>query len=159
MRGPTALPLLACVQVVVTGAGGRTGGLIVKKLLEEKDKFSSVTGTVRSKSSGSSKLASDGLQESSIVQFDLSAAAAAADDPANPAAAELAAVLRDADVLIICTSGVPQIKYASLIGVIAGRLVGRKSMPGFTWKQGQRPEQVSGARADEYWRVLNLLLS
>lgn len=40
-------------------------------------------------------------------------------------------------------SGVPQIKYSSLIGVIAGRLVGRKNMPGFSWKQGQKPEQVN----------------
>jgi hypothetical protein len=40
------------------------------------------------------------------------------------------------------TSGVPQIKYSSLFGVIAGRLIGRKNMPGFTWKKGELPEQV-----------------
>jgi hypothetical protein len=39
-------------------------------------------------------------------------------------------------------SGVPQIKYSSLFGVIAGRLIGRKNMPGFTWKKGELPEQV-----------------
>jgi hypothetical protein len=42
----------------------------------------------------------------------------------------------------VAASGVPQIKYSSLFGVIAGRLIGRKSMPGFTWKKGELPEQV-----------------
>ena len=126
------------LQVVVTGAGGRTGGLIVKQLLEQKDKFTTVVGTVRSKASA--KL--EGLDDDHIVEFDLAAAAAAADDASNPAAAALAAALQGADALVIATSAVPQIKLGSLFGVIAGRLVGRKSMPGFTWKQGQAPEQV-----------------
>jgi hypothetical protein len=46
----------------------------------------------------------------------------------------------------VTVSGVPQIKYSSLFGVIAGRLIGRKNMPGFTWKKGELPEQVR-------WRV------
>ena len=72
-----SLPPNACAwpQVVVTGAGGRTGALVVKKLLERKDKFDTIA-TVRSKSSGS-KLVASGLPESALFEFDLAAAAAA----------------------------------------------------------------------------------
>ncbi|KAI8465986.1 MAG: isomerase [Monoraphidium minutum] len=139
------------MKVVVTGAGGRTGGLAVKALLSQPDKFSSVYGTVRSKAAAGAKLATDlGLPEANIVEFDLAAAAAAAagggegaaGGGGGAAAAALEVALAGADALVIATSAVPQIKYSSLIGVIAGRLVGRKSMPGFTWKQGQTPEQI-----------------
>lgn len=132
------------MKVVVTGAGGKTGGLIVKKLLKQPDRFTSVVGTVRSKASAGS-LVTEGLPESSVVEFDLAAAVEAAVDSSgggNPALAGFTEALQGADAVVIATSGVPQIKYSSLIGVIAGRLVGRKSMPGFTWKQGQLPEQI-----------------
>lgn len=135
---------------MVTGAGGRTGGLIVKKLLEDKERIQSVKGTVRSKKAPLPKqLADAGLTEADVIEFDLAAAAEAANSSikANTAAADLVEALPDADVLVIVTSAVPQIKYSSLIGVIAGRLVGRKSMPGFTWKQNQLPEKVSGLRS------------
>jgi hypothetical protein len=142
--------VLLLLQVVVTGEGGRTGGLIVKQLLSDKDKYSTVNATVRSKKTASALL-SAGLADEDVIEFDLAAAAAAAEGAAAAAAAEgaeantarLAEALKGADVLVICTSAVPQIKYSSLIGVIAGRLVGRKNMPGFTWKQGQNPEKVN----------------
>eukprot|EP00775_Hariotina_reticulata_P010886 gene10886-11040_t len=124
------------IEVVVTGAGGRTGQLIVKKLLEQKDKFTALA-TVRSKSSGN-KLLADGLPESSLLEFDLAAAAAAGSAPPS-----LTAALQGADALIIATSGVPQIKYLSLIPVIWAKLTGKEGVrPDFTWKQGQMPEQV-----------------
>jgi uncharacterized protein YbjT (DUF2867 family) len=87
---------------VVTGAGGRTGKLVVKKLLEQPNTFTPIA-TVRSKSSAG-KLTSEGLPESSLVEFDLAAAAAAG---AAPAA--LTAALQGADALVIATSGVPQV--------------------------------------------------
>eukprot|EP00882_Tetradesmus_deserticola_P002106 GHRQ01002255.1.p1 GENE.GHRQ01002255.1~~GHRQ01002255.1.p1 ORF type:complete len:282 (+),score=141.53 GHRQ01002255.1:1169-2014(+) len=126
------------MKVVVTGAGGRTGGLIVKQLLETAD--NSVIGTVRSKAS-SSKLQFD-AEKAALVELDLAAAAAAAGTADNAAVKDFAAALQGADALVIATSGVPQIKYLSLFGVIAGRLVGRKGMPGFTWKKGELPEQI-----------------
>lgn len=133
------------MQVVVTGAAGRTGGLIVKNLLADKDKYTSVIGTVRSKKSASALL-SAGLKDDDVIEFDLAAAAAAAEGAAaeqpEPNTQRLTEALKGADVLVICTSGVPQIKIASLFGVIAGKLIGRKNMPGFTWKQGQTPEKV-----------------
>lgn len=112
----------------------------MKQLLADTDKFSGVKATVRSKKSAS-QLLSAGLTDDDVIEFDLAAAAAAAGQE-DPNSQRLAEALKGADVLVIATSAVPQIKYSSLIGVIAGRLVGRKNMPGFTWKQGQTPEQV-----------------
>jgi uncharacterized protein YbjT (DUF2867 family) len=123
-------------QVVVTGAGGRTGKLVVKKLLEQHSTYS-VVATVRSKSSAG-KLTSEGLPESNLVEFDLAAAAAAGAAPAG-----LTAALQGADALVIATSGVPQIKPLSLIPVIWAKITGKEGVrPEFTWKQGQMPEQV-----------------
>jgi hypothetical protein len=39
-RGSPLVP--SSPQVAVTGAGGRTGGLVVKKLIAESDKFTAV---------------------------------------------------------------------------------------------------------------------
>lgn len=123
-------------QVVVTGAGGRTGKLVVKKLLAQPDKFTPIA-TVRSKSNAG-KLTSEGLPESALVEFDLAAAAAAGSAPAD-----LQAALQGADALVIATSGVPQIKPLSLIPVIWAKITGKEGVrPEFTWKQGQMPEQV-----------------
>eukprot|EP00775_Hariotina_reticulata_P010885 gene10885-11039_t len=131
------------MQVVVTGAAGRTGLLTIKKLLEDKEKYSHVVGTVRNKAGSGKALTAAGFPEDAIVEFDLAAAVASAEEgKANPSLDNLSSALKDAQVLIIATSGVPQVKYTSLLGVIAGRLVGRKSMPSFTWKKGETPEQV-----------------
>ncbi|KAF8069509.1 hypothetical protein HT031_001625 [Scenedesmus sp. PABB004] len=130
-------------KVVVTGAGGRTGGLVVQKLLEARERFD-VVATVRSRASSGAKLTAAGLPESALVEFDVAAAAAGAGAAAdNPAASAFAAALAGADALVICTSGVPQIKYLSLIPVMLAKLTGKEGVrPQFTWKAGQRPEQV-----------------
>lgn len=121
----------------MTGAGGKTGSLVIKRLLDQKDKFDAVA-TVRSRSSAS-KLTSSGLPESALVEFDL----AAADGASSPAAAGLVAALQGADALIIATSGVPQIKWLSLLPVMLAKLTGKEGVrPEFSWKQGQWPEQV-----------------
>jgi uncharacterized protein YbjT (DUF2867 family) len=98
------------VQVVVTGAGGRTGGLITKLLLADKDKFSSIKATVRSKKVAPSQLLSAGLTDDDVIEFDLAAAAAAAEGTAAAAAEQeepntqrLKEALKDADALVICT--------------------------------------------------------
>ncbi|KAF6265324.1 isomerase [Scenedesmus sp. NREL 46B-D3] len=128
-------------KVVVSGAGGRTGQLVVKKLLEQKDNFS-VVATVRAKGSAG-KLTSAGLPVSSLVEFDLAAAAGTAGSASNAAAAGLAAALQGADALVIATSGVPQIKYLSLIPVMLAKITGKEGVrPEFSWKQGQNPQQI-----------------
>ena len=128
----------------MTGAAGRTGALIIKELLARPEDFS-VAGTVRARASGS-KLLAAGLPEASLVEFDLAAAAAAADPAASPAAAGLKAALQGADTLVIATSGVPQIKYLSLIPVMLAKITGKQGVrPDFTWKAGQMPEQVREA--------------
>jgi nucleoside-diphosphate-sugar epimerase len=97
------------LQVVVTGAGGRTGGLIVKQLLEEADNI--VVGTVRSKAS-SSKLPFD-AEKATLVELDLAAAAAAAGEADNAALKEFAAALQGGDALVICTRWVQACVYVS----------------------------------------------
>lgn len=97
----------------MTGAAGRTGGLIVQQLLTDKEKFNSIKATVRAKKSATALL-SAGLTEPDIVEFDLAAAAAAAASSeagaaAEPNTARLAEALQGADALVICTSGVPQV--------------------------------------------------
>lgn len=108
------LPAHACcmcvnaAQVVVTGAGGRTGGLITKQLLADKERFSSIKATVRSKKSPPSQLLSAGLTDGDVIEFDLAAAAAAAEGAAAAEQEEqnmqrLKDALKDADTLVICT--------------------------------------------------------
>lgn len=108
-------------QVVVTGAGGRTGKLVVKKLLAQPDTFTPIA-TVRSKGSAG-KLTAEGLPESALVEFDLAAAAAAGVAP--PA---LAAALQGADALVIATSGVPQVREEGVCRdvCVGGKGVGRE---------------------------------
>lgn len=93
----------------MTGAGGRTGGLITKQLLADKEKFSSIKATVRSKKVPPSQLLSAGLTDDDVIEFDLAAAAAAAEGAAAAAEQEepntqrLKEALKDADALVICT--------------------------------------------------------
>lgn len=87
------------LQVVVTGAGGRTGGLIIKQLSLTAD--TSVVGTVRSKAS-SNKLQFE-AEKATLVELDLAAAVAAAGEADNAAVKEFAAALQGADALVIAT--------------------------------------------------------
>eukprot|EP00877_Chromochloris_zofingiensis_P011890 jgi/Chrzof1/6955/Cz02g05120.t1 len=120
------------MKVVVTGAAGRTGALVVQKLLQQPSKFTEVRAAVRGKQTAS-KLTQLGLPDSSIYAVDISKA------DSN----QLQAVLSGTGALVICTSGVPQIKPLSLIPVFLAKLTGKQGVrPEFKWKEGQMPEQV-----------------
>jgi len=120
------------MKVVVTGAGGRTGGLVVQKLLEQPDRFDPIA-TVRNQQSGQ-KLVAAGLPESNLKTLDLASL---------PSTSELSAMMSGAQAVVIATSGVPQIKYLSLIPVMLAKLFKKEGVrPQFTWKAGQMPEQV-----------------
>lgn len=67
-QAPT-YPLSPAHQVVVTGAGGRTGALVMKKLLERPSEFS-VRGVVRSDKSAA-QLRGWGASDGQIVMGDL----------------------------------------------------------------------------------------
>lgn len=126
------------LTVVVTGAGGRTGALAVKKLLQQPEKFA-VRAVVRgSKSKG--KVIEMGVKESEVFEVDVAAGRAG----------DYAAAFASVDAVILATSGVPQLKPLSLIKVFWAKLTGQTGVgPDFDWKEGQFPEQVDwlGAKA------------
>lgn len=141
----------AGMKVAVTGAGGRTGKLVVKRLLEQQDadpnSVSSVVATVRS-GDAASKLqtelpelvaAHNGVFVVDVAKLgrEAQAESSALEDP------QLAAALKDADALVIVTSGVPQIMKRSLVWLMVSKLIGKKGVrPSFRWKKGEEPKLV-----------------
>ncbi|GLC46625.1 hypothetical protein PLESTB_001224400 [Pleodorina starrii] len=121
----------AKLKVAVTGAAGRSGALVVKKLAERSTDFE--TRAVVRNSSSKPKLAQLGLDESAIFEVDVSRGDTGA----------FATAFAGCDALVIATSAVPVLKPLSLIPVFWAKLTGGKGvMPQFGWKEGQYPEQV-----------------
>jgi len=119
------------MQVVVTGAGGRTGQLVMKKLLERDEYFP--VGVVRSESSAS-KLKEFGATEDQIVVGDILG---------ENGKATLEKAMAGSQKLVIATSAVPQIKKLSLIPVIIAKIFKKEGVrPKFTFKENQMPEQI-----------------
>jgi uncharacterized protein YbjT (DUF2867 family) len=118
----------AKLRVVVTGAGGRTGKLIMQKLLDRPAEFEGV-GVVRSEKSAKPLRAAG----TNVFVGDLCEAGGAA---------VLASALEGADRLVIATSAVPQIVKRSLIPVLLAKLLKRSPAPRprFRFKAGQAPE-------------------
>lgn len=124
-------------KVVVTGAGGRTGQLVAKRLAA--DAAYEPVAVVRDEQS-KAKLVGLGVPAANVYIADIS--------KADPAA--FAPAFEGASGLIIATSAVPQILPLSMIPVLWAKLTGAKGvMPQFGWKAGQFPEQVDwlGQRA------------
>ncbi|KAH8071142.1 divinyl chlorophyllide a 8-vinyl-reductase [Aureococcus anophagefferens] len=128
-------PIAALKKVLVTGAGGRTGKLVFKKL---KDDYADVAPL--------------GLARSAKAAKALKAAGAAGDevvaaDVADEAA--LAEAMAGCDAVVLCTSAVPAIRKRSLVKLMVKLLrrpdVGR---PEFSFPPGGTPEEVDwlGAR-------------
>lgn len=119
------------LRVVVTGAAGRTGALVVKKLLGDPEKFD-VRAVVRSQQSAS-KVEKLGLSPASVFNIDVSSATVE----------QLAPVLEGAAAVVIATSAVPELVYTSLLKVFWAKITGAEGVrPDFTWKAGQIPEQA-----------------
>ncbi|EFJ40324.1 hypothetical protein VOLCADRAFT_84511 [Volvox carteri f. nagariensis] len=126
-----AIMAQARLKVAVTGSAGRTGALVVKKLLERAAEFE--TRAVVRNSSSKPKLTQLGLEESAILAADISQGDAKAFE----------AAFTGCDAVVIATSAVPVLKPLSLIPVFWAKLTGGKGvMPQFGWKEGQNPEQV-----------------
>ena len=108
------------MKVVVTGASGKTGQIVVRKLLAASV---DVRPVVRSEAS-KAKLK----------------AAVPAVDPAN---VEVVECFEKASHLVILTSSMPRIIVSSLFGVVWGKLMGKKGVrPSFYFAEGQEPERV-----------------
>lgn len=120
------------IKVVVTGAGGRTGQLVMKKLLQDRKEFLPI-GVVRSEASAA-KLKEYGASDDQIVIGDIIG---------ENGKATLEKAMADSQRLVICTSAVPQIVKLSLIPVIIAKIFRREGVrPKFTFKNDQTPEQI-----------------
>ncbi|KAK9843114.1 hypothetical protein WJX74_007197 [Apatococcus lobatus] len=108
-------------KVLVTGAGGKTGGSVFRKLLAQPGNFKAVA-VVRSEQSAG-KLKEAGAEEGAITIVDIT----------NEAdAAKLEEAMSGAHALVIATSGVPEMRGPPKEG----------QPPNFGWKGDQLPEQV-----------------
>lgn len=104
-------------RVVVTGAGGQTGGHAFRKLLAQPDEFAPI-GIVRTEESKAA-LVETGVPADSVVVADITDSAA------------ITAAIKDCDALIIATSAVP----------VPGAKDEETGRPIFDFPNGQ-PEQV-----------------
>lgn len=120
------------MKVCVTGAGGRSGKLVMKKLLERQDKFSPV-GVVRSDNSAK-ELRGYGATDDQIFVGDLLG---------DQGKANLQKALKGCDALVIATSAVPKIKPLSILKVLFAKITRQEGVrPEFTFKADQTPEQI-----------------
>mmetsp|Transcript_68166 Transcript_68166/g.142437 ORF Transcript_68166/g.142437 Transcript_68166/m.142437 type:complete len:301 (+) Transcript_68166:173-1075(+) len=121
------------MQVLVTGAGGKTGSIVVRKLLE-RGTFK-VRALVRSKESGDALKAKMGdlSKDLEVVLGDIMQKES------------LAEAFKDVEGVVVVTSAMPQIDKLSLVKVIGIKVltfgqVSRK--PEFWYHEGQNPERV-----------------
>lgn len=119
-------------KVVVTGAGGKTGKLVVERLTAAPEIWATPTAVVRSKKSGAPAKA-------------MGAEVAVIDVTAPGAEDALKTALTGADALVIATSAVPQIKKRSIVRLMIAKALKQTGVrPEFRWKGGEggRPEAV-----------------
>ena len=121
---------LSARKCIVSGAAGRTGSLVLKKLLD-REEFTPL-GIVRTLKSGNKiskmfKLSKDQLVEADITNVDT-----------------LTKAIKEsgADSYIMCTSAVPQIKLWSLIKVFILKIFGKSARPEFYFKKNLDPYNV-----------------
>lgn len=116
-------------QVLVTGAAGKTGQLVLKRLLNLPDKFAARALVHTDKSA--QKLQSN---------TGLSADAAFTADITDESLSGLTAAMEGVDALVISTSAKPQLVVSSLPKSIWNKIRGASAMPDFYYNQ--TPEQV-----------------
>jgi len=129
------------LKVLVTGAAGRTGSLVLQQLVKAGDQFET-KALVRTEKSGKKlrrkmnrRLLSRGdpkFSKEAIVSADVTSTEA------------LASAMDGCDALVVCTSAVPKPKMRSILKFMWKKMVLRKADPGrpeFTWASGP-PEDV-----------------
>ena len=116
------------MKVVVTGANGKTGSIVVRKLLEKKEKFELVA-VVRSESA-KKELLSQGVPFQSIKKCETYGVDA------------LAGIFKGCEKLIILTSSKPKLVFTSLFWVILGKFMGKSSKPKFYFPKDQYPKDI-----------------
>jgi uncharacterized protein YbjT (DUF2867 family) len=115
-------------RVAVTGAGGRTGKLVVEKLM--KAGITPVCIVKSDKAAGAAK--GLGVPDDAIRRADVTGDVKA-----------LTEAFAGCEAVILCTSAVPSIKFLSLIPVFLNKLLRRPpARPAFTFPAGAEPEIV-----------------
>ncbi|CAB1119693.1 unnamed protein product [Ectocarpus sp. CCAP 1310/34] len=127
-------------RVLVTGAGGRTGGIVFEKLLAKEGY--ATKGMVRTE-----KSANNLKKKCKVEVLDSNIAIA---DLATPGL--LAAALEGMEAVVLCTSAVPKIYPFSIAKVMFKKMILRSEDPGrpkFYWCENGTPEEVDwlGAKA------------
>lgn len=115
-------------KVVVTGAAGRTGSLVFKRLLDFPAAINPM-GLVKGESS-QKKLLKIGALSSQVQLGDIT--------DSN----DLEPIFKDADAVILCTSAVPKIKILSILKVFVLKLFGKSARPEFTFAEKGDPYYV-----------------
>jgi uncharacterized protein YbjT (DUF2867 family) len=115
------------IKIVVTGAGGRTGSLVLQKLLKIPNV--EAYGLVRSEKSAGNIYKVGGKKENVVLA-----------DVTN--LTELESAFKGADKVILCTSAVPKIKIFSIIKTIVLKLFRKTSRPEFTFPPNGDPYNV-----------------
>mmetsp|Transcript_14091 Transcript_14091/g.15747 ORF Transcript_14091/g.15747 Transcript_14091/m.15747 type:complete len:326 (+) Transcript_14091:55-1032(+) len=117
-------------KVLVTGAGGRTGSILLRNLLAS-EKFAP-TGMVRSEAS-KRKLAAKLGHEAAALPLVLG----------DVTKGGLAQAMRGQECLVVLTSACPKIVYSSLPKVMWAKLTSSKKVsPDFVYPAGGAPEEV-----------------
>jgi len=115
-------------RVLVTGAGGRTGSLVVEKLVSS-GRYD-VKALVRSEKSKAALLRKvPMLPDSAVFVGDVASGSG------------LSQAFTGVSAAIVVTSAVPKLKVWSLVPFLFGKLFGKKKKLRFSWKGG-KPEQV-----------------
>jgi len=151
-QGVQGLNMLVGVplQVLVTGASGRTGFLTFTKLREaEKDFYvrglvHSMKGAKKLQTTGASLGDSDAIKESNKKLRSMGMPA----DDEEPEIfigdicdrSTFAEAMQDIDALVILTSGVPKLRKREVFKTVLAKIFGQQRMPKFYYDQ--MPEQV-----------------
>lgn len=121
---------LTARKCIVSGAAGRTGSLVFKKLLET-DGFSPI-GIIRTLNSGKKLSKKFKLPTGQLIEADIT----------DTNALEKAITESGADSYIMCTSAVPKPKLWSLLKILILKLFRRSARPEFYFRKNQDPYNV-----------------
>ncbi|KAA8493596.1 Uncharacterized protein FVE85_4733 [Porphyridium purpureum] len=140
-RTGSALPMCAMApldpqkkRVVVSGASGKTGRLILQKALDlsVSEEPWQVLGLVRDETARANLVSSiPGCTPENVQVADI-----------RDSQALKRVMSPRTDALIIATSAVPKIKPLSILKVLVGKVIGQKYAPEFTFKLEQSPKEV-----------------
>lgn len=135
----------ALTNVLVTGAAGRTGSLVFKKLLSDP-KFNPI-GIVRTEKSKKKLVKKSGCDPKNVICSDILSEEALTES----------FKASKAEKLILCTSAVPKIKFWSILKVLLFKLFGRTARPLFRFIEKGDPYHVDYLGALNTFKVSKLV--